>query len=89
MTLVFPNPCRSFDEGRNAVRFFGYDGLFEIRFFVEVAVLARGRWLGAEMSEAQCLSAFDSLRKIIYDVAQEAYANNRVNSYTLTAADFR
>ena len=28
MTLNFPNPSRSFDEKRNAVRFSGYDGMF-------------------------------------------------------------
>jgi hypothetical protein len=41
------------------------------------------------MSEAQCLSAFDALRTSIHDVAREAYSNNRLNSYTLTATDFR
>ncbi len=32
MTLAFPNTARSFDDVRKAVRFFGYDGMFEIRF---------------------------------------------------------
>ena len=40
MTLAFPNPSRSFDEARNAVLFFGHDGVFEIRFFVEAGALA-------------------------------------------------
>ena len=32
MTLGFPNPSRSFDEVRNAVRFIGHDGMFEVPF---------------------------------------------------------
>ena len=35
MTLDFPNRSRSFDEARNAVRFIGHDGMFEVPFFVE------------------------------------------------------
>lgn len=42
MTLAFPNSARSFDDVRKAVRFFGHDGMFEIRFFVEAAALAKG-----------------------------------------------
>ena len=41
MTLAFPNPSRSFDEVRNAVRFIGHDGMFEVRFFVEAGALAK------------------------------------------------
>ncbi|MBB2672903.1 UNVERIFIED_ORG: hypothetical protein GGE44_002465 [Rhizobium esperanzae] len=39
MTLTFPNKSRSFDESRNAVRFSGYDGMFEVRFLVEANAL--------------------------------------------------
>jgi hypothetical protein len=88
MTLNFPNPTRSFDEMRNAVCFVGHDGMFEIRFFVEAGALADGAE-GSRMSEAKCLSAFDRLRGSIHDVAREAYSNNHLNSYTLSAADFR
>ena len=35
MTLAFPNPSRSFDEVRNAVRFIGHDGMFEVPFFID------------------------------------------------------
>jgi hypothetical protein len=57
MTLAFPNPSRSFDEARNAVLFFGHDGVSEIRFFVEAGALARsGTALPMSgMSEAKCL----------------------------------
>lgn len=89
MTLAFPNPTRSFDQARNAVSFFGHDGMFEIRFFVEAAVLAEGRSPGARMSEAQCLSTFDAMRPSIYDVAREVYSNHRRNLNTLTLSDFR
>ena len=89
MTLSFPNPTRNFDEMRNAVRFVGYDGIFEIRFLVEAGALADGGAQGSGMSEAKCLSAFDRLRGSINDVARKAYSNRRRNSYTLSAADFR
>ena len=90
VTLAFPNPSRSLDEARNAVLFFGHDGLFEIRFFVEASALAK--WGTAvptsRMSEAKCLSLFDTVRTSILDVAREAYSHGRRNYYTLTAADF-
>lgn len=91
MTLAFPNPSRSFDEVRNAVRFFGHDGMFEIRFFVEAGVLAKAGATsrGSTASEGECLSAFDALRASIYDVAREAYSHGHLNSYTLTISDFR
>jgi hypothetical protein len=89
MTLAFLNPSRSFDEARNAVLFFGHDGMFEIRFFVEAAALAEGRWRGASMSEAQCLSAFDAMRAAIHDVARKVYSHQRRNWNVLTATDFR
>jgi hypothetical protein len=89
MTLNFPNPTRSFDEARNAVRFVGHDGIFEIRFFVEAGALAEGGAQGREISESKCLSAFDRLRSSIHDVAREAYSNKRLDSYSLSAADFR
>jgi hypothetical protein len=38
--IGFPNPSRRFDEARNAVLFFGHDGVFEVRFFVEAGTLA-------------------------------------------------
>lgn len=95
MALEFPNPSRSFDAARNAVRFLGHDGMFQVSFFVEVAALAKsdtalqsiGQSTGA--SETRCLSAFDALRKSIQDVARKAYSYRRRPSYTLTAADFR
>jgi hypothetical protein len=91
MTLAFPNPSRSFDEMRNAVRFFGHDGMFEIRFFVEADVLAKSDIAlhRSGTSEATCLSAFDARRASIHDVARQVYSRGRLNSYTLMPADFR
>jgi hypothetical protein len=86
MTLAFPNPSRSFDDVRNAVRFTGHDGMFEVPFYIETGALS-GR--GAALSEAEYLSAFDAKRGSIHDVAREAYSHGRRTSYTLTSADFR
>ena len=91
MTLAFLNPSRSFDEAKKAVRFIGHDGMFEVRFFVEAGALAKaGASAGRiQLSESECLTAFDAARKSIYDVAREAYSRGRRTYYTLTAADFR
>jgi hypothetical protein len=91
MTLAFPNPSRSFDEVRNAVRFTGHDGMFQIRFFIEASALTKSDAAKREAGvlEAKCLSAFDALRTSIYHVASKAYSHGRHDSYTLTAADFR
>jgi hypothetical protein len=89
VTLAFPNRSRNFDETRNAVRFFGHDGMFEIRFLVEATALAGSQPPGTQMSEAQCLSAFDTMRTSIYNVAAKVYGRHRKNISILTAADFR
>ena len=91
MTLAFPNPSRSFDDARNAVRFIGHDGMFAVRFFVEAGALAKSdidlRRTGT--AETKYLKAFDALRTSIHDVAREVYSRDRRDSFTMTAADFR
>jgi hypothetical protein len=91
MPLAFPNPSRSYDETRKAVRFTGHDGMFEVRFYVDVnAISAMDKTLsGAGAVEAGYLSAFDTYRKAIYDVAQRVYSKGRNNIFTLAATDFR
>lgn len=89
MTLAFPNPSRNFDETRHGVRFSGHDGMFEILFFVEAAVLAERQPQPAPLSEEQCLSAFDAKITSIHDVARKMYSGHRRHSNTLTTADFR
>lgn len=90
MTLDFPNPSRSFDEARKAIRFMGHDGVFEVRFFVEGIALTKSDTAlprtGA--SEVKYLSAFDALRTSIHDVARKVYSRDRRDAYILTAADF-
>lgn len=91
MTLEFLNPSRSFDEDRNAIRFIGHDGMFEVRFFVEVEALARTKtaFRGKEISNEMYLSAFDSSLREIHEVARKAYSRDRRNSQTLTSDSFR
>lgn len=84
--LEFPNPTRSFDEKRKAVRFIGYDDMVQVPFFVEAGALSiSGRSVA---SEAECLRAFDASRGSIYNTARKAYSRGRSKPYTLTAADF-
>lgn len=74
MTLTFPNKSRSFDESRNAVRFSGYDGMFEVRFLVEANALRTASQPGH--SEDECLRAFDMAREIILEAATRAYGRS-------------
>lgn len=87
MTLTFPNRSRSYDDTRHAVRFLGYDGMFEVRFFIEAAALAKSG--SSDIAASQCLVAFDAARGTILDVAREAYSRGRRALYVLNANDFR
>lgn len=84
MTIEFPNLSRSFDRIRNAVRFVGYDGMFEVNFFIDAPELANAG-TGASL-EDRSLSAFDASRSAIYDIARKAYSRGRHNSYKISAA---
>ena len=89
MSLSFPNPSRSFDAGRNRVRFWGYDSAIEVSFFVEADALKR---LCPEMSSAEAgfLQAFDTARVRIHEVADKVYVHGGKGtySYILAAKDF-
>jgi len=91
MSLTFPNPSRDFQKARNVIGFTGYDGMFEVQFFVEVDALAKIGTMpvGVAVQESHWLAAFDAMRMTILDVARDAYANSRRTVYTLSAADFR
>ncbi|MDX8480661.1 DUF1488 domain-containing protein [Mesorhizobium sp. VK24D] len=89
MPLEFPNPCRSFDEARNAVRFIGHDGMFEVPFFIEADALAATSRKGLETAEAECLAAFDAARHSVHASARKLYSAGRRTTYTITAADMR
>ncbi|MDQ6437871.1 DUF1488 domain-containing protein [Mesorhizobium sp. LHD-90] len=85
MTLAFPNQSRSYDAGRQAVHFLGYDGMFKVPFFVETNALKPLD--GGGNAEARYLAAFDAARKSIENAARKAYSNKRSQLYVLTAAD--
>jgi hypothetical protein len=91
MTLAFPNPSRSFDETRKAVFFTGHDGMFQVRFFVEVEALRMfgNHPRGKDADETAYLSAFDASRSSIQAAARKAYVPGRHEAYTLTSANFR
>jgi hypothetical protein len=90
MRLSFPNPCRSFDEDHNRVRFWGYDSSIEVAFFVDTDALKR---LCPEMSnlESGFLKAFDKSRNRIEEIANKVYARDGKGaySYILAEGDFK
>ncbi|MEK1888702.1 MAG: DUF1488 domain-containing protein [Phyllobacterium sp.] len=85
MTLTFPNRSRSYDTAHQRVRFLGYDGLFEVPFFIEAAAFPGA----THAAEEDCLAAFDAERAMILDVARRVYSYGRKNMYVLTPADFK
>ena len=87
MALTFPNRSRSYDEAGQHVRFLGYDGMFQISFFVTIEALSKSI-SKAPAAEADYLAAFDAARGSIYGVAQKAYSKDRKNMLVLTSADF-
>ncbi|WFP74973.1 DUF1488 family protein [Mesorhizobium sp. WSM4906] len=89
MPLEFPNPSRSFDEVRNAVRFIGHDGMFAVPFFIEAGALGATGRKGPETAEAACLAAFDAARHSIHISARKLYSGGKRTTYTITAADMR
>ena len=89
MALNFPNPTRSDDEKRRVIRFYGYDGLFEVQFLVEAGALAESGTPARDMTEANCLEAFDRRLPKVLDAARAAYSRQRRDGYTLSAGDLR
>lgn len=88
MNLSFPNQSRSYDEANRRIRFSGYDGMFEIRFFLEIDALAKA-FSGKMSGEGEYLSAFDSVRWVIMAAAEKAYGRGRGKSACiLTIGDF-
>lgn len=88
MSIAFPNASRSYDSTAGRVRFFGYDGMFEVRFFVGLDVLAKAV-AGGVSGENEALAAFDQVRRAVLKAAEKAYARGRrSNMCVLTPADF-
>lgn len=88
MTLSFPNSARSYDEAKRRIRFTGYDGMFEVKFFVTADVLAKGL-VTRIAAEQDYLAAFDKLRPKILDVATRAYNGKRQAMVLLDLSNFR
>jgi Protein of unknown function (DUF1488) len=88
MAIAFPNRARSYDENAKRIRFLGHDGMFEIRFSLDIDVLTKGKAPGAT-SESGYLAAFDALRTGIIDVARRVYGSKRENSIVLKLSDFK
>lgn len=84
MTLNFPNESRSYDEAGQRVRFTGYDGMFQVPFFVETGALR-----AEAADEAHYLAAFDAASATIHKIARKIYGGARRPEYVLTGADFR
>ena len=87
MALSFPNPSRSYDATRRAVRFWGHDGAMEASFYVNEDALKRIQ-PGLRSDEAGILAAFDSHRDLIHMAAAKVYRRGRKGSYELIPADF-
>ncbi len=87
MALTFPNRSRSYDTAHQRVRFLGYDGLFEVPFFIEAAAFPSAG-SNTQSAEEDYLAAFDAARGTILDVARRVYSYGRKNIYVLTQADF-
>ncbi len=88
MAIAFPNSARSYDETAQRVRFLGYDGMFEIRFLLDIDVLANES-SSSVTSENDYLIAFDRFRTKILHVAKRAYNSRRTSPIILRLADFR
>lgn len=86
MTLSFPNPARNFDEVRNAVRFTGYDDLFEVSFYLEAGALKNS--IDGEFSQSDYLTAFDAICHLVHDAARKVYSRKGGTSYILKTTDF-
>src|SRR5436190_14242463 len=87
MSLSFPNPSRSYDATRRAVRFWGHDSAMEASFFVDEEALKRIQ-PDMPLDEAGLLSAFDLNRDLIHKAATKAYRRGRKGSYDLVRTDF-
>ena len=68
MALMFPNPSRSYDATRRAVRFWGHDSAMEWSFFVTEDALKSVNPAMVQ-DEAGMLGAFDSHRERVWAAA--------------------
>jgi hypothetical protein len=87
MALSFPNPSRSYDATRRAVRFWGHDSAMETSFFITEDALKRVQ-PNTGLDAAGLLAAFDANRALIYATAAKVYARDNRGSYDLVGSDF-
>lgn len=89
MSITFSNRSRSFDPEKARVRFWGYDGIIEVSFFVDDGALRKLHPL-AGTTEEEILAVFDLVRNRIHIVAERVYARSRKRVYfcSLSASDF-
>jgi Protein of unknown function (DUF1488) len=87
MALSFPNPSRSYDATRRAVRFWGHDSAMEASFFVSEEALKRMQ-PDVRFDETGILDTFDAHRDLIRAAAAKVYARGRKGSYDLVSGDF-
>jgi hypothetical protein len=88
MGISFPNQSRSYDEKNRCVRFSGYDGMFEVKFYVAAEVLGCEK-SNRNASESDYLTSFDALRPRILKAATAAYGKSRSSAITLDLGQFR
>jgi hypothetical protein len=88
MPLQFPNPSRSYDQTRQAVRFWGYDTSIEYSFFITADALVRVD-PHLKRNEEGFLGAFDGHRDLICQTAARVYSQDRKSRYELVGTDFR
>jgi hypothetical protein len=86
MALMFPNPSRSYDATRRAVRFWGHDSAMEWSFYVTEDAL-KSMHPAMAGDEAGMLGAFDSNRERIWAAARRAYVQGRKGAYELGTAN--
>jgi hypothetical protein len=88
MALSFPNQSRSYDSGRQSIRFTGYDGLFEVSVFVDVAIL-KAATKERLSDEAQYLAVFDRMRTEIEQSTRKTYSRKPRATVVLTTTDVK
>ena len=89
MSVAFPNRSRSYDPTERRIRFLGYDGVFEVRFFIGLDALAKTA-AARVSSETDALAAFDRMRRQILETAEKAYLRGKRNNICVLApSDFR
>jgi Protein of unknown function (DUF1488) len=86
MAINFPNPIRSYDATRQAVRFWGYDRSMESSFFVTIDALKQMQ-PNLRADAVDFLRAFDSNSDRIYAIAAKVYARGHRGFCELNVAD--